>query len=86
MDGQFQIGDLVRVTEHYERECGRIGRVTDPAIVIKRHQEAHGHGKYQGHMRIDQSGSHMYWIEFIDGAAGRPTATEIDEFALSRVE
>jgi hypothetical protein len=82
MKPKFQIGDMVQVAEHYERETGRQGRVADPAWPIKRHQERHGKSRYEGHVRVDQTGSNFYWIEFTDDKPGRPSAAEIDEFAL----
>jgi hypothetical protein len=85
MPAKFQIGDLVQVTEHYERETGRQGRVADPALPIKLHQQRHGKSRYDGHVRVDETGSNFYWIQFTDHEPGHPSATEIDEFALKAV-
>jgi hypothetical protein len=85
-DEKFRIGDLVQIIEHYERDAGRIGRVADPAFPIKKHQEAHGKSTYHGHVRVDQTGSRFYWIEFVKREPGRPTATEVDEFALKAAQ
>ena len=86
MPAKFPIGDLVQVMEHYEREAGRQGKVADPAFPIKKHQERHNHSRYEGHVRVDASGSNFYWIEFTDHQSGHPSSAEIDEFALRRVE
>ena len=83
---RFRVGDAVRISSKYDLAAGKLGRVGDPPLDIKRHQETHGLGKYRDHVRVDPSGALIYWIQFAPAThAGEAEASEIEEAALESV-